>query len=122
MRGLVEIVAVQQDYLEVVAWVCPGGGREGPLGYEDGYDFRVADALEAVAVAQHQPEVEAELFFLLFVGDALDLGDEGGVAFLLGQVEVGSCGRRTGVSGPRRLGLVQARFVYRHAHAGPARQ
>jgi hypothetical protein len=41
-----------------------------------------------VAVAQHLAEAEAELFFLVVVGDALDLGDEGGVAFLPGQVEV----------------------------------
>src|SRR6185437_15002121 len=61
----------------------------GPLGYEDGHDLRVADALEAVTVAQHLAEAEAELFFLVAVGDALDLGDERGVAFLPGQVEVG---------------------------------
>ena len=41
-----------------------------------------------MAVAQHLAEAEAELFFLVVVSDALDLGDEGGVARLPGQVEI----------------------------------
>jgi hypothetical protein len=80
---------VQKDYLKVVTQVCPGGVARRPLGYEDGCDFRVPPALEAVAVPQHLAEAQAELFFfLVVVGDALDLGNEGGVAFLPGQVEV----------------------------------
>jgi hypothetical protein len=87
-RSRVEVAAVQQDYLEFVTQICPRGIARGAFGYEHGYNFRVADALESVAVAQHLAEAEAKLFFLVVVGDALDLGDEGGAAFLPGQVEV----------------------------------
>ena len=62
----------------------------------------VVPALEALAVAQDLAEAEAELFFLVVVGDALDLGDEGGVARLPGQVEVRArAAGGTGVSGLR---------------------
>ena len=60
----------------------------GALGYEDGYDFRVAETLEALAVAQHLAEAKAELFFLVVVSDALELGDKDCIARLPGQVKV----------------------------------
>ena len=41
-----------------------------------------------MAVAQHLAEAEPELFFLVVVGDALDLGDEDGALCLPGEVEV----------------------------------
>jgi hypothetical protein len=52
-HGQVKIVAVEQNYLEVVTEVCPGGVVRRPLGYQDSDDFRVAEAPEAVTVAQH---------------------------------------------------------------------
>jgi hypothetical protein len=84
-RGLVEIAAVEQDYQEVITQVCPRWVTRRPFGYEDGHDFRVAHALKTVAVPQHLAEAQAELLFLVVVGDALDFGDEGGIACLPGR-------------------------------------
>jgi hypothetical protein len=102
LRGALQIASVKQNYLEVLAKICPGGVARGTFRDKDGDDSRVADALETVAVAQHLAEAQTKLFLLVVVGDALDLGDESGIACLPGKVKV----RLVRQAGPRRQARV----------------
>jgi hypothetical protein len=90
-RGLAE-----QYHLEVAAEVVPGFIARCAFGDEQGHDALVAKFAEVVPVPQDLAETEPELFFLVVVGDALDLGDKDCPAGLPGQIEVrllGECAR-----------------------------
>jgi len=45
LRDALQIAAVEQDYLEVTAEICPGGVARGAFRDKDGGDFRVTNVL-----------------------------------------------------------------------------
>jgi hypothetical protein len=67
--GLIDFVPAQEYHAEVVAQVPPGGVVGVPFQHERSHNALVAEAQEALAVAQDLAEAEPELLFFDVVGD-----------------------------------------------------
>src|SRR5262249_9118152 len=61
---------------KVIAQVFPGGVLGSSLRHEHSHNAFLAEASKTLAVAEDLAEAEPKLLFLVFVCDALDLGDK----------------------------------------------
>jgi hypothetical protein len=83
-----ELVSTQHDDPELVTELAPRRIARCAFRHEHGDYVLVSESDKPVAVTQYLPQSEPQLPFLVFVRDALDLGDEDGAVFLPCEIEV----------------------------------
>ena len=86
--GASESGCAEQHHPKLAAQILPGRVAWCALGNQHGHDALVAESFEVVAIPQDLAEPEAELLFLVIVGDAFDFRDEDRSADLPGEIEV----------------------------------
>ena len=92
--GASESGCAEQHHPKLAAQILPGRVAWCALGNQHGHDALVAESFEVVAIPQDLAQPEAELLFLVIVGDAFDFGDKDRSAASQARSKFGSRGNR----------------------------